>query len=576
MKRFFKSMAIILSCVFICTALAAADTGSEYIAKDPDAEDTAQEWSSLKADYINGLYLTLSVDGAEVSLSSGDIYLTDEGAFLFSEEILTEAFGCAVNVYDETSVKILKGSVLVSADTGSASVEAQSGTIEITSCIEYINGVLYIPEEVLTDCLGFTGGIDTAALTAEYFSANEDLNILPSYYSSADYGRLPSVKNQGSFGACWALAAVSAIEANLLPETDVQLSADHIIYNNGFGTAGESGGDQIMSMSYLLSWKGPVYEEDDPYGDGKTDDTLEAVYHVQEIQYIASGDFEAIKEAVMKYGAVETALYIATIDGIYIDDRHYNYSEAAYCCSESGNAVNHEVIIIGWDDDYPAENFEGDVTEDGAFICLNSWGDGFGDEGVFYVSYEDAYIGTSNVAYTVIESADNYDNIYQYDDVGWTANIGYGKNKAYMANVFTAGADEVLSAVGFYATGEDTSYEVYVITDYEDESSLSITGQVYASGTLENAGYYTITLSEEVELEAGESFAVIVMVDTTGEGKPLACEMDTQTERTSTITTSGKQSYISSGGSSWECTQDEYGANVCVKAYTRLKTDQEE
>ena len=571
MKRFFKCMVIVFSLVFICTAIAAADPGGEYIAADPEAEDTVNEWSTVMADYINGLDLTLTVDGTQVSLASGDIYLAQDGSFLFSEEIVTKAFGCAVNVYEETTVKILKGSAEISVDIGSTSVEVGDETLETAFCIEYIDGVLYIPEEILTECLGFTGSVDTETLTAEYAGADEALSILPSYYSSADYGRLPSVKNQGNFGACWALAAVSAIEANLLPETDVQLSADHIIYNNGFGTAGESGGDQIMSMSYLISWKGPVYEDDDPYGDGETDDSLEAAYHVQEIQYIASGDFEAIKEAVMVYGAVETALYIATIDGQYIDNKHYNYSESAYCCSETGNAVNHEVIIIGWDDDYPAENFEGNVTSDGAFICLNSWGDGFGDEGVFYVSYEDAYIGTTNIAYTVVESADNYDNIYQYDDVGWTANIGYGKNKAYMANVFTAASDEVLSAVGFYATGEDTSYEVYIVTDYKDESSLSINGQLYASGTLSNAGYYTITLSEEILLDAGQAFAVIVMVDTTGQSKPLACEMDTETQRTSTVTTSGKLSYISSGGSSWECTQDEYGANVCLKAYTRLR-----
>ena len=31
----------------------------------------------------------------------------------------------------------------------------------------------------------------------------------------------------------------------------------------------------------------------------------------------------------------------------------------------------------------------------------NSWGDGFGENGIFYVSYYDTNIGTHNVAYTL-------------------------------------------------------------------------------------------------------------------------------------------------------------------------------
>ena len=569
MKRTFLIICAVLFIALGASALMTAGSNSEYIAKNPEAADTEELWSTAISGYINTLGLSLSVDGEVYTLAFGDFYLTKDGVFMYSQETLEECFGCAVNVYDGEDIVIIKGSVTAETETGSTCAAAGGVEYEINGSPEYTDGCLYIPEDILTLCLGYEGSADTAALAAVYAAADEDLTTLPSYYSSEDYGRMPSVKNQGSFGACWALAAVSALEAALLPETDTELSADHIIYNSGFGTSGTSGGDQVMSMGYLLSWKGPVLEEDDPYGDGETDSSLTAAYHVQEIQYLSSKDYEAIKEAVILYGAVETSMYIATVNGLYIDYDYYNFSEAAYCCSVSGSTVNHEVIIIGWDDDYPAENFPGSVTTDGAFICLNSWGSGFGSDGIFYVSYEDAYIGTTCVVYTGVESADNYDCIYQYDDVGWTANIGYGKNRAYMANVYTAGSDELLEAVGFYAVGEDTDYEVYVIADYEDESSLSVSGTVYASGTLENAGYYTIDLSEAVELSAGQTFAVIVMVDTAKEGKPLACEMDTETERTSTVTTENKLSYISSSGTSWECTQEKHEANVCLKAYTR-------
>ena len=569
MKRSFITLILALAAGFAVVCIVSADTGSVYVAQNADEQGSVEGWDEVASNYIEDLTFTVNVDGTEGTLGSDGIYLSSEGIFMFSQDTVEDFFRCAVNVYDESSVIVLRGSVVCEAQIGSSSVSADGETVEISTALVYTDGVLYIPEDFLTLCMGFEGSVDISSMSISYTVSDDDLNTLPSYYSSADYGRMPTVKDQGSFGACWAAAAASALEAALLPEEESELSVDHIMYNSGFGDQGTESGDQVMSMGYLLSWKGPVLEEDDPYGDGETDSTLDEVYHVQEIQYLESKDYEAIKEAIILYGAVETSMYIATIGNNFIDYKYYSYTNASYCCTDSTQVINHEVIIIGWDDDYPAENFRGNASSDGAFICLNSWGSGFGSDGIFYVSYEDAYIGTNCLAYTSVESADNYDNIYQYDDVGWTSNIGYDKSRAYMANVYTAASDELLEAVGFYTLGTDTEYAVYVIADYEDESSLSIEGQVYASGTLSNSGYYTIELAEAVELCAGQSFAVIVMVDTVGVGKPLACEQMTDDERTANVTVEGKLSYISSSGTSWECTQTSgHEANICLKAYT--------
>ncbi len=43
---------------------------------------------------------------------------------------------------------------------------------------------------------------------------------------------------------------------------------DHMSHDPNFLLDQKSGGDYIMSMAYLLSWRGPVLEEEDPYGDG--------------------------------------------------------------------------------------------------------------------------------------------------------------------------------------------------------------------------------------------------------------------------------------------------------------------
>ena len=38
--------------------------------------------------------------------------------------------------------------------------------------------------------------------------------------------------------------------------------------SNSFHANQYDGGEYTMGMAYLAAWQGPVYEKDDPYGDG--------------------------------------------------------------------------------------------------------------------------------------------------------------------------------------------------------------------------------------------------------------------------------------------------------------------
>ena len=51
-----------------------------------------------------------------------------------------------------------------------------------------------------------------------------------------------------------------------------------------------AGGDYIMSLAYLLSWQGPVTEEEDPYHDGISPVGLKAAKHVQEVRILPEGE----------------------------------------------------------------------------------------------------------------------------------------------------------------------------------------------------------------------------------------------------------------------------------------------
>lgn len=67
-------------------------------------------------------------------------------------------------------------------------------------------------------------------------------------------------------------------------------------------------------------------------------------------------------------------------------------------CSSNLN-VNHSVTIIGWDDNFSRMNFPESCrpNEDGAYIVQNSWGSEWGNNGYFYISYEDVNVEGSNL-----------------------------------------------------------------------------------------------------------------------------------------------------------------------------------
>ena len=393
----------------------------------------------------------------------------------------------------------------------------------------------------------------------------EEKIVLPDHYDDRESGRAPVIKNQGELGTCWAVTASSALESALLPEEHFIFSADHISLKNTYGKSQEEGGAYIMSMSYFAGWMGPVLENEDPYGDGISPDGLEPTKHVQEMQIIREKDIEKAKEMVYRYGAIQSSFYM-DMDSTAHSSVFYNEFEHAYCYNGEKEA-NHDVIVIGWDDNYPKENFSVDVKKDGAFICQNSWGEQFGDGGVFYVSYEDVLIGSYCVSYTRIEDTDNYDHLYQTDLCGWIGQVGYESEECYFANVYESDQDENLAAVGFYATDSDTEYTVYIAEEFKN--SLSLVGQkAVAQGKFENPGYYTVELDQPIDLKQGQKFAVIVKISTPGAQYPVATEYKADENSQNVIITDG-EGYISQNGINWKNTEENYSCNLCLKAYTK-------
>lgn len=392
----------------------------------------------------------------------------------------------------------------------------------------------------------------------------ESGGMLPQTYDNRLTKRTGKIKNQKDLGTCWAFAALSAMEATIRPNESLTFSPDHMTLQNNFSAGQREGGQYTMAMAYLVSWKGPVLEADDPYNDGVSERQLKAVKHVQEIQIVKDKDYDAIKRAVYSYGGVQSSLYTSLTDAAS-ESSYYNKKKAAYCYMGSEKA-NHDIVIVGWDDQYPKENFTQPVQGDGAFICQNSWGTRFGDKGFFYVSYYDSNIGKTNVVYTKVENSDNYNHIYQSDLCGWVGQLGYGDEHAFFANIYQTEQEEALKAAGFYATDFNTKYKIYVVPGFKGVASLSDREPV-ASGSLTNPGFYTVEWGQKVNVKSGQKFAVVVEITTPNTTQPVAVEYRAD-KITQNVDLEDGKGYISYSGSEWTSAEHAQDCNLCLKVYT--------
>lgn len=561
MKKIVAAGFVLVYVVLIVVALVSrSDVQVKAGSRERECED---EFLADLAEMNNKKGIAIDVGETELSMVEEKPYMSTRASLMFPVEQLTDAFNCSAQIYDNGNILIEKGVNKISLYVNSASAKINGTVVEMSDRVQSIDGVIYVPLADIAQYINYDFSMDYKEARASLTQISEEV-VLPERYDMRELGRVTPVRDQGRYGTCWAFASLAALETTLTPKENLVFSPDHMSLCNDFSLDQNAGGEYTMAIAYMASWKGPVYESDDPYGDGETDDTLKARKHLEEAQIIESKNYTGIKEAVYKYGAVETSIYtqMTTADSWSM---YYNRDRATYYYDKEA-ACNHDIIIVGWDDHFPKEYFTVQPEKDGAFICKNSWGTKFGEDGYFYVSYEDANIGTTNVVYSKLGNADNFNHIYQSDLLGWTGQLGYNRESAYFANVYKAGKNEELAAVSFYATDVNTSYKVYVVPKFEDADSLNQRTLV-AEGSFDNAGYYTVRLDKAVTLEDNQKYAVVVYIETPGSIHPVAIEYDAD-ERTKNFDITDGEGYISLYGSKWANTEETQNCNLCLKAFT--------
>ena len=229
---------------------------------------------------------------------------------------------------------------------------------------------------------------------------------------------------------------------------------------------------------------------------------------------------------------------------------------------------NHAVAIIGWDDNYPKENFRQTPPHNGAWLIRNSWGKGMGIDGYYWASYYDTVVGTNNAVYFAKDKGES-DYIYQYDPYGMTRTVGYN-GKGYGANIFGPVKEkQYVNGAGFYVPAANTDYKVYVVKDYKGLDSLKNDRVEVASGTVEYPGYTTVTFDKQ-EVQKDSKFAVVVYYTTLETYYPIPIEAR-ERKYASRVNAYPGQSYTSSDGAEWrDLTVYNSSANVCIKGFTTL------
>ena len=337
-----------------------------------------------------------------------------------------------------------------------------------------------------------------------------DVDNLPKRYNSADWGWVSSIKNQGAAGACWCFSTLAALETALLKATGVEYSLSTqntqkmlLIYSKYGNHQMVEAGQTDIALQYVLSWFGVFPEEYDTFDMyGKITRFIQTPenIHIQDavLLHPEKSDINDYKETILKYGSVTTDILIDN-SAPYFN----NITNALYYNKiEEELEPNHAVAIVGWDDNYPADNFLITPHGNGAWIIKNSYGNESYDNGYIYVSYYDTMVIKKSIGVAfVVENTENYTKNYQTDMGGEVFYKTDYDNYSYK-NSFKSQGNDLISAVGtyFYNASQEYSLEIYV------NNVLKLT----QNGTSPFSGFHTIRLTKEILVKTDDNFTVIM------------------------------------------------------------------
>ncbi len=339
---------------------------------------------------------------------------------------------------------------------------------------------------------------------------------LPSYYSSRDLGYTTDIRDQ-IYNTCWAYSSSSTLESVLM-KAGYAISQFAPMHMNHWGTLREDGtgwsrtysggGYSYIALGYLTSWQGPRLESDYPeYTDIADFDTAsqnaQKKFATNGVIYLDTGDIETVKTAVYTYGAA--------VGNYHVDTTYYNARYDAYYCNLEGLTTaqlnGHAISIVGWDDNFPKERFSSIAIpeNDGAWLCKNSWGEYWGDDGYYWISYEDEYLFDTRFGHSYtfndVQVYDNSSSLYQNEVDGATYEFEYISNLETVTYINVFDKDEnydTIDKVNFETVSQGALYNIYSIPLERDGTPKHEKAKwdPVASGIVPYQGYLSIDVED--------------------------------------------------------------------------------
>lgn len=218
----------------------------------------------------------------------------------------------------------------------------------------------------------------------------------------ADNNYVTPIRDQGGCGSCVAFGTTAVVESMLRihrgnPGLAVDLSEAHLFFCLGAATGAScSGGWWPTSAFDAYHATGVADEACFPYDAGASSCTVCSDWANRVTKTTGYQDLTnnpaAIKDWIVNHGPVSACFYV------YED--FFSYKSGVYRHVSGNLAGGHCVSIVGYDD------------AGGYWMCKNSWGTGWGDQGYFCIAYGDSYIDSWGVL-----------GVTGIEDTGWRSNV---------------------------------------------------------------------------------------------------------------------------------------------------------
>ena len=430
---------------------------------------------------------------------------------------------------------------------------------------------------------------------------------LPVSYDMRDKNLTPVITDQGNFGLCWVFASLSSLESGMIkldPDkyAGIDLSAFHTAYytynRDPFidpaspypgleGIAGDythivetdildnisglmTGAELHQAVYTLAAGFGAVNESAVPfypYGNNTAPTTVTSGTEIvlDSAIFVPYSEKDTVKTMMLEKGPPAVGFFFNPVEPYLeeLENGDWKYSLGDTDRDDLEYAGGHAVLLIGWDDAFPKEQFNVTPNRDGAWLVQNSWGSNLSNSTYIWMSYDEVF----DPVVFFFGAEPWFGHIYQYDGGTLRQNRSLDQTSAAVGNVFTAGGDEEIRAVSL-DTNQSVNYTVFVYTDPEAGKPDAGTLLAEQRGTIEFPGYYTIRLDDPVQIEAGQEVSVVYLLEAE---ESLNISIDTsavveEMVKTTTLAQAG-QSFLNDG-TGWTDLSADGETNLRIKAFT--------